>query len=274
MRAEQCARMTASRPAWFIVAGAYLVYMAVVLRTVANTSIRPLLPAYLALELLYVVLFTLMLLRPASGLRWRHGYFAFQSLLVLTLAALRPRFDFIVILYVLLSFQAVIILPGRAGWFWVGIGSALTAVCLVVGYGPLRGLALALMPITIGIVFPAYITVTRQIESGLARTQVLLAELQEANKQLTTLAEQAEELSAIQERNRLARQLHDSVSQTIFSISLRTRATQMLLEREPERVRSQLEELRSLAQNALAQMRGLITALRPPRAEPAAEPTP
>ncbi len=274
MRAAQRAGMTVSRPAWFIVAGAYLLYMAVVLRTVANTSIRPLLPAYLTLELVYAVLFTLMLLRPASGPRWRHAYFAFQSLLVLTLAALRPRFDFIVILYVLLSFQAVLLLPDRAGWFWVGIGSALTAVCLVVGYGPLQGLALALMPITIGIVFAAYITVTRQIECGLAQAQALLAELQEANKQLTILAEQAEELSAIQERNRLARQLHDSVAQTIFSISLQTRAAQMLLGREPDRVRPQLQELRSLAQNALAQMRGLITALRPPRAEPAVEPTP
>ncbi len=144
----------------------------------------------------------------------------------------------------------------------------------MVGFGPLQGLALTLMPITIGIVFPAYITVTRQIESGLVQTQVLLAELQEANRQLTILTEQAEELSAIQERYRLARQLHDSVSQTIFSISLQTRAAQMLLEQEPDRVRPQLQELRSLAQNALTEMRGLIAELRPPRAEPAVEPTP
>ncbi len=274
MPAETHSEPTVARPAWFILAGFYLVYLAIVLRTLANTNIRPLLPAYLAVEFLYLVLFTVMLWRPARDLRWQHGYFAFQSLLVLVLISLRPQFDFIVILFVLLSFQAVLVLSERAGWLWVGIASTLTAVCLMIGFGPLQGLALALMPMTIGIVFPAYITVTRQIESGLARTQVLLGELREANQRLTDSSRQAEELSAMQERNRLARQLHDSVSQTIFSISLHARATQMLLEREPERVRPEVQELRCLTQNALAEMRGLIAELRPPQTEPAAQPTP
>ncbi len=257
-----------------MLAGTYLVCLAIVLRTLGNANIRPLLSGYLALEFLYLVLFSLMLWRPARNMRWRHTYFIVQSLLVLALTSLHPRFDFIVLFFVLLSFQAVLILPGRAGWLWVGLGSGLTAICLIIGFGPLQGLALALMPMAIGIVFPAYITVTRQIESGLARTQALLAELQDANQQLTGLIKQTEELSAMQERNRLARQLHDSVSQTIFSVSLHTRATQMLLEREPERVRAQLQELRSLTQNALVEMRGLITELRPTQAELAEQPTP
>ncbi len=274
MPTEQHPGPKVSRPAWFMLAGALLVYLATVIRTIANANIRSLLPAYLTLEFTYLVLFALMLWRPARDLRWRHGYFAIQSLLVVALASLHPRFDFIVMLFVLLSFQSVLVLPTRAAWFWVGIVSSLTAVCLILGFGPLYGLALALMPMTIGVVFPAYTAVTRQIESGLAQTQALLAELQEANRQLTSFAEQAEELSAIQERNRLARQLHDSVSQTIFSIGLHTRATQILLEREPERVRPQLQELRSLTQSALTEMRGLIAELRPPQAETAAQPTP
>src|SRR5512135_3331057 len=182
MRAEEQSDSSVSHPAWFILAGAYLVYTAVVLRTLANPNIRSLLPAYLALEFLYLVLFSLMLWRPARDLRWRHAVFAVQSLLVLALVALRPRFDFIVVLFVLLSFQSVLVLPGSAGWLWVGIGGALTAICLMVGIGPLQGLALALMSMTIGIVFPAYFTAARQIESGLARTQALLAELQGINQ--------------------------------------------------------------------------------------------
>ncbi len=263
-----------ARPAWFILAGAYLVFLAVVIRTIANANIQSRLSTYLLLEFLYVVLFSLMLWRPARGLRWRHVYFAAQSLLVLALVALRPRFDFIVMLFVLLSFQATLVLPGRAGWIWAGIASTLIAVCLIVGLGPLPGLAVALMYMTIGIVFAAYITATQQIESGLARTRALLAELQEANQKLTGLIQQAEELSAMQERSRLARQLHDSVSQTIFSIGLQARAAQILLEQEPDRVRPQIQELRSLSQNALADMRGLIAELRPPQAGPAAQPTP
>lgn len=263
-----------SRPAWFILAGAYLVCLAVILRTIANANIRAALPVYLALEFLYAVLFSLLLWRPVQKLRWRHAYFAVQSLLVLALVSLGPRFDFIVTLFVLLSFQSVLVLPGRAGWLWVGTGSALTAACLMIGLGPLPGLAVALMYMVIGLVFPAYISATQQIESGLARTQALLVELRKANQQLTAMVQQGEELSAMQERSRLARQLHDSVSQTIFSIGLRARATQMLLEREPDRTRAQLQELHALTQNALAAMRGLIAELRPPQAEPAVRPTP
>ncbi len=274
MRAGTMHSPTALHPPWHIVAGMYLLYAAIVLRTAANSNIRALLPAYLAIEGAYLVLFTLILWRPARPVRDAHLYFAAQSALVVGAYALRPQFDFILLLLVLLSLQAVLVLPGRSGWMWVGIGSGLIAASLMIGLGALPGLALALMPIVIGIVFPAYITATRQIEGGLARTQLLLTELQAANQKLTALAAQAEELSAIQERNRLARQLHDSVSQTIFSISLQTRAAQILLEREPALLRPQLELLRSLAQNALEEMRGLIAQLRPRQGETAAGPTP
>ncbi len=262
------------RPPWYILAGMYFLYASIVLRTLANSNIRSLLPAYLGIEGAFLALFTLMQWRTVRAPQARHIYFAAQSALVVGAYALRPRFDFVLMLLVLLSFQAVLVLPARAAWTWVGINGGMIAASLMIGLGALNGLALALMPITIGIVFPAYIAATRQIEMGLARTQRLLAELQAANQELTTLAAQAAELSAIEERTRLARQLHDSVSQTIFSISLQTRAAQILLEREPERLRPLLEQLRSLAQDALEEMRSLITRLRPSKGETAAGPTP
>ena len=80
-----------------------------------------------------------------------------------------------------------------------------------------------------------------------------------------------EELAAIEERNRLARELHDSVSQTMFSIILNVRSTQVLLQRDPTRLRPQLETLQKLAQSALVEMRSLIAQLRPkPNNYPAA----
>jgi signal transduction histidine kinase len=115
----------------------------------------------------------------------------------------------------------------------------------------------------VGIVFPAYVAITQEIDAGQRKQQALLNELQEANRQLTAYAGQVEELSAIQERDRLARELHDSVSQTIFSISLHSRATRILLERDPGRLRPQLHQLQLLTQNALAEMRSLIADLRP-----------
>jgi signal transduction histidine kinase len=255
--------VSSMRPGKIVVGAVYLLYAAVVIRTIANQNIRPRLPIYLALEVLYFILFTLMLWRPHRQPIWRHIYFVFQSILVLTLILLRPKFDFITILYVILSLQVVLIFSGRAGWIWVASLTMLTVVPLVVTLGVLQGLSLGLMPMTIGIVFAAYAAVTKEIEAGLRTRQALLSKLQVANEQLTISTGQAEELSAIQERNRLARELHDSISQTIFSISLHTSATRIMLERAPERVQSQLERLQALTQNALRDMRSLIANLRP-----------
>ena len=91
----------------------------------------------------------------------------------------------------------------------------------------------------------------------------MLSELQETHRQLQAYADQVEELATIEERSRLARELHDSVSQTLFSIVLNTRSAQILQERNPARVKPQLEQLQELTQNTLAQMRSLIAQLRP-----------
>jgi signal transduction histidine kinase len=254
-------------------AAVYFFYAAVVIRTLALEVIRPRLPVYLAFELLYVVFFTFVLRRPFKQPIWQHLYFIFQSLLVLATLLLRPKFDFIVLLFVLLSFQAALVFPGRVRWLWVAVLTLLTGLPLTIALG-VNGMAVALLPMTVGIVFPAYVTVTQEIEIGLRASQQLLDELQNANQQLTAFSHQAEELSAIQERNRLARELHDSVSQAVFSISLHSHAARLMLEREPERLRPQLEQLRSLTQSSLEQMRSLITSLRPREKNSAERPTP
>ena len=251
------------QPGKIIVAGLYLLYAAVVMRTLANSFIRTLLPAYLVLEGIYLALFTLALAHPIQKPFWQHLYFSCQSLIILLLLWLQPRFDFIVVLFILLSFQAALVFSGRTRWNWVGMITLLTGLPLILALGLLQGLSLALMPMTICIVFPAYVAVMQDIEKGVEQNESLLEDLRQANRHLTESASQAEELSAIQERNRLARELHDSVSQTMFSISLHTRAAQILLDSAPDRVLPQLEQLKHLAHSALDEMRTLIAERRP-----------
>ena len=92
--------------------------------------------------------------------------------------------------------------------------------------------------------------------------QTRLDELQEAHRQLQEYAAQAGELATVQERNRLARELHDSVTQTIFSMTLTTEAAHILLQRDPSQVTPQLDRLQELAQGVLSEMRSLIQQLR------------
>ena len=77
------------------------------------------------------------------------------------------------------------------------------------------------------------------------------------------LYERSRELTVIEERNRLARELHDAVNQTLFSVSLTADAAALLVDRQPEKAKEQLGEVRELVRAAMAEMRSLIFELRP-----------
>ena len=77
------------------------------------------------------------------------------------------------------------------------------------------------------------------------------------------LSEQAQELASLQERQRLARELHDSVSQSLYGISLGAHTAREALESDPGEAIAPLEYVIALAEAGLAEMRALIFELRP-----------
>lgn len=81
------------------------------------------------------------------------------------------------------------------------------------------------------------------------------------------LYEQSRELSILSERNRLALELHDAVSQKLFSLVLNAEAAATLLDRDAGEARGQVLKLQELATEALDELRSLIFELRPPDLE-------
>jgi signal transduction histidine kinase len=77
------------------------------------------------------------------------------------------------------------------------------------------------------------------------------------------LYEQAQELAGLQERQRLARELHDSISQALYGISLWAHTAGEALESDPEQAMASIEYVIALAEAGLAEMRALIFELRP-----------
>jgi signal transduction histidine kinase len=77
------------------------------------------------------------------------------------------------------------------------------------------------------------------------------------------LYEQAQELAAVEERQRLARELHDSVSQALYGISLGVHTARLQLDRDPKELAESLDYVLELAEAALIEMRALIFELRP-----------
>jgi len=81
------------------------------------------------------------------------------------------------------------------------------------------------------------------------------------------LYERSRELSIAAERNRLALDLHDAVSQKLFGLVLSAEAAATLLERDPPAAREQVAKLAALAQEASDELRSLVFELRPPDLE-------
>ena len=77
------------------------------------------------------------------------------------------------------------------------------------------------------------------------------------------LYEGSQQLAALEERQRLARELHDSVSQALYGIALGARTARAQLDRAPDRVAEPLDYVLSLSDAALSEMRALIFELRP-----------
>lgn len=77
------------------------------------------------------------------------------------------------------------------------------------------------------------------------------------------LYERSRELSIMEERNRIARELHDAVTQKLFSLRLTADAAITLIDRDPARAAAELATVRQLAADATGELRAIMVGLRP-----------
>ncbi|MBN1659350.1 MAG: hypothetical protein JXA93_13175 [Anaerolineae bacterium] len=210
----------------------------------------------------------LYILEPAlsTRVRWFHFvYFPLQTALVLALSNLRPFLDFTSVLYIPLSVQALHAFSRRGAVSWMLLFATLLTATLILGLGWAAGLAFDLLLVAGAGFLLSYDLLYSSTQAAQAESQALLADLEQAHEKLQEYTVQAEELAAARERNRLARELHDSVGQVIFGVTLTSQSARLLLARHPARVPEQLDRLEEMTGSALGQLRTLIAQLRPPQ---------
>jgi signal transduction histidine kinase len=218
----------------------------------------------------------LLVSEPAISRKWpfhKYGgffsiYLIIQTSLICVLLVILERADFLAILFAILSMQVMQRFSPRVGWVWIGLFAPLMALSLTFAYIVSEALALTLIYTGLDIFLAFYSLAAQRAQTARAQNQKMAAELETTNHQLQAYSQQLEQLATAHERLHLARELHDSVTQTIFSMNLTTQSALVLLERDPGRVAGQLDHLNQLAQSALSEMRVLIAELRP---EPVAE---
>ncbi|MEM7116961.1 MAG: sensor histidine kinase, partial [Chloroflexota bacterium] len=99
-----------------------------------------------------------------------------------------------------------------------------------------------------------------QMASQLEKQVHQLRDLADKN---ALLAEEASSLAALEERNRLARELHDAVKQQVFGLSLLAGSIRPLVEKNPDKATERLQLLERQARDVHVEMDGIIRELRP-----------
>jgi signal transduction histidine kinase len=145
----------------------------------------------------------------------------------------------------------------------IGLSAIITFLSLFQIFGVLQAMALTMVYTALSVFLAVYIWSTRQARTIQAKQLDLTAQLQEANHKLEIYARKAQELATTRERQRLARELHDSVTQTIFSMTLATQTARMLMKRDPPQVAGQLTRVDDLCRSALLEMETLVSQLTP-----------
>jgi len=194
-----------------------------------------------------------------------HIYLALQTALIIGGMLLYYELDFFAILFMPLGGQSVFILPRRKAITWIGIFAIAIIIGQLTQFEFPNGLPFTFLYLA-GLFFVASFSTT-MLRTNEARIQSdqLLDELQQAHDQLQDYAGQAEELATAKERNRLARELHDSVAQTLYGLTLQAEAAARELKTgQTDRAAEQLREIRDSAQQSLQETRLLIFELRPP----------
>ena len=199
-----------------------------------------------------------------KGRRLANLVIALQTcLLVALIETTQTAFPF-VLLYMILSVTVMLYNPLRPGLLWLagfilltgwfffeheGVGGGLHAMAIYAGWF-----------LIFGVVTNA-LTLARSTQR---QNALLVVELQARNRQLEEYAAQVEELAVVEERNRLAREMHDTIGHRLTTAAVQLEGAQRLVPSEPERAAVMIGAGRQQVCEALQDLRQTVGRLREP----------
>jgi len=163
--------------------------------------------------------------------------------------------DAINFIFLIAGLHAALVLTRKAASLWIAVYYLTVSAAVFIRSGS-NGYYAAAFYIVAYVVIGFFGYILQQAELAREHNEKLVDELKETQQKL-------QELAVVDERNRLARDLHDSVKQQVFAISMQLSAARTALS-ETDKAYSSVTEAERLAQQASLELTTLINALRPP----------
>jgi signal transduction histidine kinase len=190
-------------------------------------------------------------------------YTGLQTALIVAILALPPHQLIVVVLFFVLSAEATMMYTPRVSGAWIALFILITLVAYVAVDG-VDGLAAVPIYAAGYIFFAIFAQQTAKSEAARAESERLLQELQEAHRQLQNYAAQAEELAVQQERNHLAREMHDTLGHRLTVSAVQLQAAQRLIPSAPDRAAQMVGAVQAEIREGLQELRRTVATLRAP----------
>ncbi|VAW39876.1 hypothetical protein MNBD_CHLOROFLEXI01-2474 [hydrothermal vent metagenome] len=253
---------------WLLNAAAYLTWLgvlAIALPHIIGSPQRTLLFILFGLFFIGLTVYVFLEERPFLV----HLYLLFQLIITWIISSLIPiaakgstsTFFFI------LSAQSMLFLPLIPGLLWIVAFIIVTWFGGVLTFGFIT--PVGIISTTGGyLFFGTFGAALRQANAARQHTQRLLADLQQAHDQLQAYTSQAQQLAVAEERNRLAREMHDALGHRLTVAVVQLEGAQRLIPTQPDRSATMIEAMRTQLKQALAELRQTVSALRSPNGLP------
>jgi len=189
---------------------------------------------------------------------------SFLLLLVLSLVGGIRLFQF---LYVVLVIRSCLMLEG---WYCSAVTAIAFLLCILTqsqrfrdaALPPLLGARLGIVWFSIALLVGLVLIFLQLLVSALLTERKSQQKLAAANDQLRRYALRVEDLATLQERNRIAREIHDSLGHSLTAFNLHLEAALRLLQSDPAEARELLVEAKQLGSTALDSVRQSVATLR------------
>ncbi len=200
-------------------------------------------------------------LRPQTPLKGIHFILSLQVLILLAGAVVLPTFN---ILIVVVSILAVFRLSTRWGMLWTGLLALMNLGLYYYEDGFPAGVRDGFINGFVLFAIAAFATSLLQANRGRREAQRLLGDLQAAHVKLQEYAAQVEELAVAQERNRLSRDLHDTLGHRLTVSIVQLEGAERLIAATPERASQMVNSVRHQLNEGLSEVRRTVGMLRIP----------
>ena len=193
-----------------------------------------------------------------------HAGLAVQTAATAALMYLSADWSLFAVLFFILSVEAVLFFPTRLAFAWIACFVAISTAFGLAKWGWPGGLVT--LPLYGGGYGLSAVLSHALVSAEAARrdSQALVEELRIAQGKMQEYAGRIEELAVVEERSRLAREMHDTLGHRLTVAAVQLEGAQRLIEADPDRAAQMVATVREQVREALAELRQTVATLRAP----------